>query len=94
VVHQGFKRVKGGLDWRKLLDSQVDKPILRTVDSSSLVGERELYQIVSITAAGATEGDVPAMCFFMPFELEPSLFGVERNVDIGQVEFSMDMTFM
>ena len=53
-----------------------------------------MYQIVSITASGATEGNVPAMCFFMPFELEPSLFGVERNVDIGQVEFSMDMTFM
>lgn len=67
---------------------------MRTVDPSSLAGEREIYQIANISAAGTTLGDPPAIVFFMPFELRPELFGVERSIDIAQVEFTMQTTFM
>lgn len=82
-IHQGFKRVNAGMDWRKILVSEVDKSVLRTVDPSSLTGSREIYQTANIAAAGSTLGDPPAIVFFMPFELRPELFGVERSVDIA-----------
>lgn len=82
-VHQGFKKIDATLDWQKILVSETDKPILRTVDATNLLGIRELYQLLTATAAGTTLGDPPALVMFMPFELRPELYGTERNVDIA-----------
>jgi hypothetical protein len=72
----------------------VDKPILRTVDPENALGEREKYLITDFPIGAETKGDLPALVMFMPFELLPTLYGAERNINIAQVEVTMHREFM
>jgi len=72
----------------------VDKSILRTKDPTSLTGIREQYPITSFAGGSESLGSPPALVFFMPFELLPSLYGEERSIEVAFLEFTCNLNFM
>jgi len=91
---KSLAKVDQGINWKQLLPSQVDKSVLRTKDPASLTGIREQYPITSFVGGSETLGAPPALCFFMPFELLPSLYGEERSIEVAFLEYTCHLDFM